>query len=53
MHSVLMSLVQKYFVRFNIVRKGWSSETMQEVRDRYQNDFPEIFPEYNFVKMTW
>ena len=43
----------KKYSHFIIFKKGWSPETMQEVRDRYQNDFSKIFPDYNFVEMTW
>ena len=39
--------------QFHYLKKGWSPKTMQEVRDRYRNDFPEIFPNNNFVKMSW
>ena len=33
--------------------KGWSEETIAEVRDLYRNDFPKIFPNKNFVELSW
>ena len=33
--------------------KGWSKETIAEVRDLYRNDFPKIFPRYNYVHLSW
>ena len=33
--------------------KGWSKETIAEVRDLYRNDFPKIFPRYNYVQLSW
>ena len=33
--------------------KGWSKETIAEVRDLYRNDFPKIFPNKNFVELSW
>ena len=34
-------------------KKGWNRNTMAEVRDRYKEDFPKIFPHLNYVQMTW
>jgi len=33
--------------------KGWNEENMTEVRRLYREDFPKIFPNKNYTKMSW
>ena len=44
------SLIMNHYL---ILQKGWNQETMAEVRNRYKEDFPKLFPNMNYAKLRW